>query len=72
MDLRVFAVALTVGADGVERVEDTELATVLDAIFADDVEFVAVLAKTLKLYVVPFVNPVIEAVFWPDTRNELE
>ena len=49
MDLRVFAVALTVGADGVERVEDTELATVLDAIFADDVEFVAVLAKTLKL-----------------------
>jgi hypothetical protein len=49
IDLRVLAVALRVGADGVERVEETDLVTVLVAMFADEVEFVAVLAKTLKL-----------------------
>ena len=62
MDLRVLDVALTVGADGVERVEETVLETVLVAIFAEDVESVAVLAKTLKSYEVPLVRPVIEAV----------
>ena len=49
MDFKVFDVALRVGADGVVRVEETVLVTVLVAIFAEDVESVAVLAKTLKL-----------------------
>jgi hypothetical protein len=49
IDLRVLAVALRVGAEGVVRVEETVLVTVLVAIFAEDVESVAVLAKTLKL-----------------------
>jgi hypothetical protein len=72
MDLRVFEVAATVGADGVASVDVTDLVTVLFATFAEVVEFEAVRAKTLKLYDAPFVRPVILAVVCPETTNEFD
>ncbi len=63
---------------GVMPVIDGELGVVcgvavivLFTIFAELVEFVAVRAKTLKLYEVLLVSPVMLAVVCPDTRNEL-
>ena len=49
IDLRVFDVAETVGADGVVNVEEAVEVTVLEAIFAEEVESEAVLANTRKL-----------------------
>ena len=72
MDLRVFEVAATVGADGVVSVDVADLVTVLFATFADDVEFDAVRAKTRKVQEVPDERPLILAVVCPDTINELE
>jgi hypothetical protein len=48
-----------------------EVEIVLVAMFAELVEFVLVRAKTLKLYEVPFVNPVMLAVVCPETKKEL-
>jgi hypothetical protein len=72
MDLRVFEVAETVGADGVASVDVTDLVTVLFATFAEDVESEAVRAKTRKLYEVPFTRPDILAVVCPDTTKEFD
>ena len=48
------------------------LEIVLAEMFAAEVELVVVRAKTLKLYAVPLVRPVIDAVVWPETRKEFE